>query len=144
MISLLGDPLFTVRSAAIATLGSLHAAAVDALVAGRPEVPPGSPARIAIVHTLGNIAVALRETEDAGELRARGRARAALMDEVVDGDAGAAEKTGVAASRAAAISHLYRIGEPEMLGWIRSHLLDEHDPLIKRTVAWEESRIEAR
>ena len=47
---------------------------------------------------------------------------------------------GAAGARAAAISGLYRLGEAEMRELIRVRMLDEADPLVKRTFEWEESR----
>jgi HEAT repeat protein len=149
MIPLFDDPLFTVRSAAMATTGSLHAASSDLLIARLAEVPKGSPAQVAIVLTLGNILQALRETEDPVELEARARVRATLMRflETGMGRSGSgieAAGRGSAAARAAAVQALWRMGEPETQDWIRLRLLDEHDPLVARLLAWLTEHEDAR
>jgi len=152
IVTLLGDPVFTVRGAAREVLRGFGAAAVGPLCAelARVALDPGSPGagtssaalaaqpRIAL-HTLGNVAGALRDSTSAPAVTARGLARRTLM-EALDTPA----LTGAPQARAAAIEALAGLGGEPTLGFLRLRMQDEGDPLVRRTyeraLAAEETR----
>lgn len=151
LIPLLDDEQFTVRSAAMATIGSFGAAAAPDVIArlsevrreeasggartaGTREAEPATSPRIALIRILGNIAGTLKDAPDPASLQTRAAIRLALLEEL------SVPSPDAAGARAAAISALYRLGEPEMREFIRVRMLDESDPLVKRTFEWEEAR----
>ncbi|MCA9728820.1 MAG: HEAT repeat domain-containing protein, partial [Candidatus Eisenbacteria bacterium] len=173
MMPLLDDEIFTVRSAAMASIGSFKTAAVERVItrlealrsapartgvsarpadradgSGKPRresrgssagaAPTSS--RIALVRILGNIAGALKDADDPVSLRARAQVRDALLEELAPHPSDVPEDRAQAGARAAAVTGLYRLGGPEMRDRVRNRMLDEYDPLVKRTYAWEEAR----
>lgn len=131
----LGDPLLTVRAAAHQALRSFGAASVAPLVA-RLGGTPGN--RDVTVQTLGRVAVDLKEATDPAAKRARAAARRTLAAEL--------DRTGQedALCRAAAVSALLKLGEPEMLELVRCRMLDEYDPLVLRTYEKSSSNMPAK
>lgn len=119
---LLADRALTVRSAASRALNSFGAAAIPPLVASLS----GRSAGVAIrLRTLGAIASAIPDSAGPGALRARGTARRVLMEMLEDSAA--------AAERAAAIEALLRFPDQETAAFVRLHMLDEDDPLVRGT-----------
>ncbi|MCK4304711.1 MAG: HEAT repeat domain-containing protein [Candidatus Eisenbacteria sp.] len=78
--------------------------------------------------TLGRIAVALRDSTDERSLRARAHARRALMAELER-----FPETNRAGARAAAVRALVELGDPETLSFVKLHMEDEFDPLVRNT-----------
>lgn len=124
---LAGDPILTVRSAASNALRGFGGAAVPGLrdrLAGDPDH------RAALVQTLGRIAVALKDATDPPAVGPRGTARKVLMNEFDrPGDGRGAP------ARAAAVETLLKLGGEEMRSFVDARMLDETDPLVKRTYA---------
>jgi HEAT repeat protein len=123
----LDDSLLTVRaaaSAALTTLGRPAVAPLVGLLAAAPEHPAIA------VHTLGRIAVALRDSTARRDLLARGEARRILMD-VLSRPAGES----LPAARAAAVRALVELGDDATLSFVRLRMEDEYDPLVLRTYA---------
>lgn len=150
MIPLLDDEYFTVRSAAMASIGSFETAGAPWVIERLGEVRQAggsqdttSP-RIALIRILGNIADALKDDTDPVQLQMRAAVRHALLAELepvpMKETVGQDHDLGAAGARAAAVIALYRLGEPEMRELIRERMLDEYDPLVKRTFDLEESR----
>ncbi len=125
LVDLLDDELLTVRAAATRALERLRAAAVEPLA----ESLAGGGQRALRVRTLGQIAVALRDSTDAVSRRARGRARHLLLDEL--GDVGRDDPS----TRAAAVRSLVALGDEETLSIVRLRMEDEFDPLVLQTYA---------
>jgi HEAT repeat protein len=138
---MLADGELTVRAAAARALQGFCGAAVEALCEslaggdGKRVTGSGSAKRAEVerhralyIQTLGNIGTALRDSTDQQSLRARGRVRMVLMDEL-DRALGSEQH----AERAAAVRALITLGEPETLEFVRLRMLDEFDPLVRRT-----------
>ena len=138
LVDLLEDPVFTVRAAAHNALKRFGAAAVDPLCdrlswndehgvgQGGRAVPRGIQ-----IRTLGDLAVALRDSTDRISLASRARARKVLMEEL---DKAFAHYDHPGA-RAAATEALVKLGDPETLSYVRLRMTDEFDPLVKRSYA---------
>jgi HEAT repeat protein len=125
LVERLDDPILTVRAAASAGLRAFGSEAIGPL-AQRLSRP--GPERSVAVETLGAIAVALKDSAATASLDARSLARRTLMAEL-DRAIASADAPG----RAAAVAALLDLGEPEMREYVRLKLLDESDPLVKRT-----------
>jgi HEAT repeat protein len=123
LTELLGDPILTVRAAALQAVRSFGTAAAEPLaqrLAGSPRN------RDVAVQTLGRVAIDLKEKSDPASLRARGLARRTLAAEL--------DRTGVrdALCRASAVTTLLKLGGPETLDLVRARMADEYDPLVLR------------
>jgi HEAT repeat protein len=132
----LSDPLLTVRSAAASALIGFREVAVDPICAG---LAAGEDQRAVRLRTLGRIAVALRDSTSATALKARSRARRALMDAL---DAPLAET--LPDARAAAVEGLVGLGDDETLAFVRLRMQDEYDPWVKRAFEVAEEKIGSR
>ena len=134
MIPLLADPWLTVRAAASQGVASFSAAAADPLsswLAGEGAGRGGAErvaGRIAGLHTLGRIALALADSTGPAEVAARRLARRTLMAEL-DLPASAA----CPAARAAAVRALLGLGDAGTAAFVRLRMEDESDPLVRRT-----------
>jgi hypothetical protein len=93
-----------------------------------------TPHRDVIVQTMGRVVVDLKDKTDPASLRARARGRLALASEL--GRTGPED----ALTRSSSVSALLKLGEPEMLELVKTRMLDEYDPLVKR--AFEKGRSE--
>lgn len=138
-VDLLEDPLLTVRSAASRALCGFGATAVEPICRKmqpggdrRGSEQPGRGQWAIRIHTLGRIAVALRDSTDGCSLRARARARRVLMAEL-DGPSDGSHEESLAAARAAAVCALVELGDPETLAFVRLRMEDEFNPLVRRT-----------
>jgi hypothetical protein len=122
MVGLLSDSLLTVRSAASNALAGFATAAVPALAEDQASMTAVG------LRTLGQIGDAIPDSANAARLTARAAVRRALMA-VLDRaptEAGSPE-------RAAAVRALLRLRDPETAAFVRLHMRDEYDPLVKRT-----------
>jgi HEAT repeat protein len=125
---LLDDSLLTVRSAASNALVGFSHPAAEILAAGPGSVSARGPNAAVRLRTLGVIAAAIPDTAGAEALHTRGIARSALMD-ILDNPSDPRE----APERAAAVRALCKLGDPETLSFLRARMLDEADPLVRRT-----------
>ena len=131
---LLDDPELTVRSAASNALAGFREAAVSALVTA--EGPGGAGAlgtargadEVLRLRTLGRIAVALKDSTGQVPVQARGLARRALLTALDPPHADPA-------ARCAGVEALLGLGDPETAERVRLLMLDETDPMVRRT--WE-------
>jgi len=121
----LSDPALTVRSAASRALARLGPPSVEPLCRG---LEARADQRSLRLRTLGHIAASLVDSTDVASLQARARARRCLMDEL-DHSPGA----GPPAARAAAVAGLWALGDEETRAFVRRRMLDEADPLVRRT-----------
>jgi HEAT repeat protein len=126
----LSDPALTVRAAASRALRRLGPVSVEPICRSLEE---GAERRAIRLRTLGGIAAALADSTGEESLHARARARRCLMDEL-DRPPG----TSPPAARAAAVESLWGLGDDETRAFVRLRMLDEPDPLVRRT--YEASR----
>lgn len=125
----LNDAALTVRSAASQALIRCGVPAVEPLCAALLS-EQGVLAPSLFLRTLGRIAYALRDNTDAYSLQARAQARRRLMEELA-----CLPKECSAANRAVALRALWALGDQEGRDFVRLRMLDEADPLVRRTFA---------
>jgi HEAT repeats len=135
LVTMLEDPVFTVRSAASNGLKPFRAAAIDPLCDrllwndehGAADKGDALPRGIQI-RTLGDLTVGLRDSTDRASLAARARARKTLMGEL-DKVFDYYDHPG---ARAAAVDALIRLEDEETRRFVALRMVDEFDPLVKR------------
>ena len=125
IVSLLDDPMLTVRAAASQALRTFGTAAVAPLAQSISASPRP---RAVSIETLGRLALAMKDSTGVVQVQARGTARTALMGAL---DRSIAQKDPEA--RASAAAALLKLGEPEIREFVRLRTLDESDPLVKRS-----------
>ncbi len=125
LVERLSDAILTVRAAASGALKGLGTPSVEPL---RASLESGADQRAIRLRTLGEIAHALRDSVGERSLVARSRARRALMAEL-----DAAPESTTPAARAAAVEALMTLGEPATIEYVELRMLDEVDPLVRRT-----------
>jgi hypothetical protein len=133
LVSRLRDPVFTVRAAASRALVRLGAASVGPLGASLESRPEQ---RAVQLRTLGGIGIALKDSTDERSVLARALVRRTLMAEL-DRPPGESAP----ATRAAAVEALMRMGGEETRDFVGLRMLDEPDPLVRRTYGLELEKI---
>ncbi len=126
-VTLLGDPVFTVRAAAREVLRSFGASSIAPLCAELNGAGSLAGQRRIALHTLGVLAAALRDSTGERAVEARGLARRTLMA-ALDGP----WAMGNAPARAAAVEGLAILGGDPTLDFLRLRMQDEADPLVRR------------
>ncbi len=137
LVMMLEDPVFTVRSAAFTALKWFGASAVGALCelvawSDQNDNKDSGGTRAIQIQTLGRLAVSLRDSTDRVSLLARSRARTMLMSEL-DNLPNGGDFPG---ARSAAVEALVELGDEETLRFVRLRMIDEFDPLVRRSYEW--------